>query len=132
MKKTYWYCLFLYFFTTLDIIWPKFCPMTTPNLIFFAGFQSSLLWNSINIKNFNWNPVILTNFLLKPLKITNFWPNLCKNGVPMGHPQNTFFFSEITKPDPKLSKPFCFNKRVPYVLLTELWMFFYTAFLYFL
>ena len=35
----------------------------------------------------------------------------------MGDAQNkkTFFFSEIIKPDPKLSKPFYFNK-IPYVL----------------
>ena len=49
--------------------------------------------------------------MLKPLKITIFWPNLCKNGVPMGHTQNKkqfFFFSEMIKPDPKLSKPFYF------------------------
>ena len=66
--------------------------------------------------------------LLKPLKITIFRPNLCKTGVPMGHAQNKkqFFFSEIIKPDPKLSKPFYFNK-MPYVL-AELWMFFYKCF----
>ena len=29
--------------------------------------------------------------------------------------QKHFFFSEIIKPDPKLSKPFYFNK-IPYVL----------------
>ena len=63
--------------------------------------------------------------LLKPLKITIFRPNLCKTGVLMGHAQNKkqFFFSEIIKPDPKLSKPFYFNK-ISYVL-AALWMFFY-------
>ena len=34
----------------------------------------------------------------------------------MGHTQNKkIFFSEIIKPDPKLSKPFYFNK-IPYIL----------------
>ena len=51
--------VFFIFFTTLDIIWPKSCPKTTPNLIFFAGFQWSMLGNSINFKNFDWNPVVL-------------------------------------------------------------------------
>ena len=27
------------FFITLDLIWPKFCPKTTPTLIFLAVFQ---------------------------------------------------------------------------------------------
>ena len=45
----------------------------------------------------------LTGFQLKnlpqPLRITIFWPNLCKNGVPMGHAQSKkHFFAEITKP----------------------------------
>ena len=63
--------------------------------------------------------------MLKPLKITIFWPNLYKNGVPMGHTQNKkrFFFAEITKPDHKLSKTFYFIK-ISYVL-AELWIFFY-------
>ena len=29
---------FFTFFTTSGLIWPKFCPKTTPNLIFFAWF----------------------------------------------------------------------------------------------
>ena len=75
-----------------------------------------MLGNSNNIKNFNWNPVALEKKLLKSLKISIFWPNLCKNGVPMGHTQKKKqFFSEITEPDPKLSKPFYFNKT-SYVL----------------
>ena len=56
-------------------------------------------------------------FLLKPQKITIFWPNFVQNWGPHGpHPkQKTIFFSEIIKPDPKLSKPFYFNK-MSYVL----------------
>ena len=54
-----------------------------------------------------------------PLKITIFWANLCKTGVPAHGPhpkqKTIIFFSEIIKPDPKLSKPFYFNK-IPYVL----------------
>ena len=30
---------FFTFFTTLGLIWPKFCPKTTPTLIFLPGFQ---------------------------------------------------------------------------------------------
>ena len=50
--------------------------------------------------------------LLKLLKSTVFPPNLSKNGVPMGHSEKKtqFFFSEITKTYPKLSKNFYFNK----------------------
>ena len=84
-----------------------------------------MLGNSIDFKNFNWNLVVLKKILLKPLKITIFRPNLCKNGVLMGHAQKKkqFFSSEITKPDPKLSKKFYFSKT-SYVL-AELWMFLY-------
>ena len=35
------------FFITLDIIWPRFCPKITPNLIFFAGFQWSMLGQNL-------------------------------------------------------------------------------------
>ena len=54
------------------------------------------------------------------MKITIFWPKLRKNGVPVGHAQKKkhFFFWEITKADPKLSKPFYF-KKISYVLSYE-------------
>ena len=68
----------LLFFTTLDLIWPKFCPKTTPILGILAGFQWNVLGDSININNFNCNPVILKIFLLKPLKIAIFGDNLRK------------------------------------------------------
>ena len=45
----------LFFFTTLYLIWPKFCPKTTPTLNFFAGLQWKILGDSININNFDWN-----------------------------------------------------------------------------
>ena len=66
-------CLFT-FFATLDIIWPKFCPKTTSNLIFFAGFQWSMLGNRINIKKFNWNPLVLKKiFSLTCAKLGPSW-----------------------------------------------------------
>ena len=84
---------FFTFFTTLDIIRPKFYPKTKPDLIFFAGFQWSMSGNLVNTKNFNWNLVGSSEKkLLKPLKCTIFWPNLCKNGFSMGHAQNKKLF----------------------------------------
>ena len=56
---------FVTFFITLDLIQTKFCPKTTPDLIFFA------------------------KTLLKPLTITTSRGNLCKNGVPI-KPQPQF------------------------------------------
>ena len=50
---------FFTYFTTLHLA--KFCPKTTPILIFFAGFQWNMLEDSISINNFNWNPVVLKN-----------------------------------------------------------------------
>ena len=114
---------FFTFFTTLKLIWPKFCPKTTPTLIFFLvsneicyGIQLiliTLLESSSSEK-----------YLLRPLKITIFWPNLCKDRVPMGHTINRkHFFVKIIKPDHKLSKIFYFIK-ISYVLAELLIMFF--------
>ena len=47
-KKTIDNARFFTFFTTLDLIWPKFFPKTT-----------TILEDSININNFNWNPAVL-------------------------------------------------------------------------
>ena len=82
---------FFTFFTTLDIIWPKFCPKTTPNLILFASFQWSMLGNSIDIKKFNWNPVLLAVVLKK---FCYFLVQLVQNWGPHGlrPKQKTFFF----------------------------------------
>ena len=118
---------FFTFFTILGLIWPKFRPKTTLTLIYFAFFQWNMLRDSTDINNFNLNSSEI--FLLKPLKITIFWPNFCKNGVPMGHAQNNFFFlSEITKPAHNLSKTFYFIKIY---VLAELWMFFYFVWCFF-
>ena len=108
----------LLFFTTLDLIWPKFCPKTTPILFFLLLLL--LLGDLININNFNYNPVILKIFLLKPLKIAIFGPNLCiKRGQYRPHSKQTeTFFAEMTKAYHKLSKTFYFIK-ISYVL-TEL------------
>ena len=123
-KKTIDNTHFFTFFTTLHIIWPKFCPKITPTLIFFCWFQMKCQGMQLMLIT-NWNPIVLKKKLLKPLKITNFQPNLCKNGVPMGHAQKTKsnFFAEVTKPDHTLSKTFYFIK-ISYVL-AKLCMFFY-------
>ena len=62
------------FFTTLGLIWPKFCPKTTPALIFFCWFLMKyangiqlMLITLIGIQKF-WKK------LLKSPKITIFWP----------------------------------------------------------
>ena len=47
--------------------WAKFCPKTTPTLIFIAGFQWNMSGDSININNFNWNPVVKKKKTLLPL-----------------------------------------------------------------
>ena len=75
-----------------------------------------MLGNSIKIKKFDWNPVVLKNFA-KTSKNYYFSAQLVQNWGPHGPrpKQKTIFFSEIIKPDPKLSKPFYFNK-IPYVL----------------
>ena len=67
-----------------------------------------MLGDPSNIKNFNWN-------LLKPLKITIFGPTFAKMRCPWVTTKTKHIFLEIKKPDPKLSKPFYFNK-VSYVL----------------
>ena len=72
-----------------------------------------MLGDAININHFNCNPVAVVlkkKKLAKPLNITIFRPNLCKKGVTMGHIQNKkyiyIFFTEITRPNHKLSKTF--------------------------
>ena len=61
-QKTIMIMMVSLLFSQQDQFWPKICPKTTPTLIFFAGFQSSMLGNSINVKNFNWNPVVPKEF----------------------------------------------------------------------
>ena len=125
---------------------------------FFANFQWNMLGDLIDIKNFivlylylscsflwmgfnclkatatSWRQFTSPSsekILRQPPKITIFQPNLCKKGVPKAHPKNKkqFFFSEITKPDYKLSRSFYFNK-ISYVL-AESWMFFYFVWCFF-
>ena len=69
--------------------------------------------------------------MLKPVKVTIFQSNLCKNGVPMSHAWNNFFFfAETTKPDHKLSKTFYFDK-ISKFFDCELWMLFYFVWCFF-
>ena len=71
--------------------------------------------NPINIKNFNWNPVVLKN-LAKTSKNYHFLAPIVQKGDPYGpYLKQKTVFSEITKPDHKLSKRFYFNK-ISYVL----------------
>ena len=68
--------------------------------------------------------------MVKPLKVIIFGPNLHKKRVTMGTILKTRnnFFTEITKPDHKLSKTFYFIKVY---VLAELWMFFYLVWYFF-
>ena len=122
MKKTKWYCLFLYFFTILDIIWPKFCPKTTPDWIFFlvcneVCWEIQLIIKTLIEIQYFWK------ILAKTSKNYYFLFQLAQKWGPHGpYPkQKTFFFFfffwERTKADPKLSKPFYFNK-ISYVWLS--------------
>ena len=125
-KKTIDNGCFFFFFTTLDLIWLKFCPKTTPTLDFSADFQWNMLKDSININNCNWNQVVSEKKCAKCKTSRNyhFWGNFHNNGVPMGHAQNkNNFFSEITKPDQKLSETFYLTKISCF--LAELLMSFY-------
>ena len=97
---------FFTFFTTLDVIWPKLCPKTTPSLVFFAGFQWNMLVDSININNFNWNPLVPKKFA-KSSKNYHFLAQLVQKWSLRGpQPQQNIFFCRNNKPDSKLSKTF--------------------------
>ena len=127
MKKTIDNACFFTFLATLDLTWLKFCPKTTPILDFSADFQWNMLKDSININNCNWNQVVSDKKCAKckTSKNYHFWGNFHNNGVPMGHAQNknTICFSEITKPDQKLSETFYLTKIS--CVLAELLMSFY-------
>ena len=88
-----------------------------------------MLGNSINIKNFIIGIQYLWKKFAKTSKNYYFSTQLVQKWGPYRpHPkQKTIIFSEITKPDSKLSKPFYFNKT-SYVL-AELWMFFYIVYI---
>ena len=111
MKKTIGNAYFFTFFTTLGLICPKFCLKTTPTLIFFASF---LVNYSVVLKKF-----------AKTSKNYHFLAQLVQKWGPMGSTQNRkhFFFSEIMKPDHKLSSTFYFI--IISSVLAELLMFFY-------
>ena len=69
--------------------------------------------------------------LLKPLKVTIFWPNLCKNGVTMGHTQikKQIFFSEIIRPDLSFQNLFILTKYHMFWLSYECFSILCNAFL---
>ena len=116
-------CFFTFFYNIGHNL-AQILPQNHTRFDFFPGFQWSMLANSINIKNFNWSPVLLKNFC-KNLKILLFLAQVVQKWGPHGRrpPKKTILFSEIIKPDLKLSKPFYFIKR-SYVL-AGLWVFFY-------
>ena len=91
MKKAYWYCQIFCFFTTLNLIWPKFCPKTTPTFFLFSNFQWNMLGDSININNLCCTVQYFWKKLVKPLKISVLGPN---------------FLVEIRKADHQLSETF--------------------------
>ena len=100
MKKTIDNACFFTFFTTLDLIWPKFCHKDTPIFIFFAAFHLNMSRDSINICNFNWNPVFPKK-IAKTTENYQFWSNLYKNGVSMGYTRNkNQFFCRNNKTRP--------------------------------
>ena len=98
MKKPNDITCFFTFFTILDIIWPKFCPKTTPNLTFLlVSNEVPMLGNSINIKNFHWNPVVLKK-IAKISKNYYFLAQLVQKWGPHRprQKQKKIFFLEIT------------------------------------
>ena len=118
MKKPLLKCQFPCIFTTLDLIWLKFCPKDQSHFAFFVYFQWNMFGNSININNLCCNLVVL--------KI-NWWnlffePNFHK--INRGHyrarPQwKTIFWAEMTKADHQLSETFYFNKMTIFWLSYE-------------
>ena len=87
----------LNFFTTLDLIWPKFYPQR-PHLLYFslADFHWNMLGYSINTVL---QYISSEKKFVKYLKNCFFGTSLYNKGVIMGHTQNKkqFFFTEITK-----------------------------------
>ena len=116
MNKTIDNACFFTFFTTLDLIWLKFCPKTTPTLDFSADFQWNMLKDSININNCNWNQVVSENkrAKCKTSKNYHFWGNFHNNGIPMGHAQNksTIFFFRNNKTRSKAFRIFLFDQNI--------------------
>ena len=117
MKKTSLKCQFLcFFFTTLNLIWPKFCPKTTITLLFLADFQWIMIRDSMNINNLLQSSSSEKK-LVRPLK---------KLASPK---MKNIFFAEITEADHQLSETFHFVK-ISYVL-TELLILFYLSDVFF-
>ena len=88
------------------------------------GGAIALLYPPIVIDDSSWKNAAESFTVALTLTVGGYESAIVPNGVPMDYAQskNQFFFSEITKRDPKLSKAFYFN-TIPYVL-AGLWMFF--------
>ena len=107
----------LYFFHNIwpkfpfDLIWPKFCPRTSPTLIFFAGFQWNMLGDLININNFNWNPIVLKN-VAKTSKKLHFFGSTCvrKWGPCRPHPKQIIFLQKWQNQIISFQKPFILSE----------------------
>ena len=74
---------FFTFFTTLHIIWPKFCPKITPTLIFFCWFQMKCQGMQLMLIT-NWNPIVLKKKIAKTLKNYQFLAQLVQKWGPHG------------------------------------------------
>ena len=90
MKKTLLNCQLVCFFTTLDLIWPKFCHKDLTHFHFFSDFQWNMSGDSININNLCCNPAVLKK--KKLLKIAFLGPISTKKGHYGPHPKWKIIF----------------------------------------
>ena len=73
--------------------WTQFGPNFVPRLhLFFCWFPMKMLWDLVNINNFDCSTVVVKKKLVQPLKITISGSNLYKKGVAMDHAQNKNYF----------------------------------------
>ena len=129
MKKTNYITCFFTFFTALNIIWPKFYPKTTPNLIFLLAFNEVCWGIQLILKTLIGIQQFRKNFA-KTSKNYYFSAQLVQKWGPHGPcPKKKFFFSEIEKPDPKLPKPFILSKYRMFWLSYECFSILCNAFL---
>ena len=120
--KKHWNSSFFVFFTTLDLLWPKFCPKDHSHFSFFwlisngicSGIQLILI-TCVAIQQF-WKKVGKTSSKLV------FWTQFAQRRGHYGPCSRwkKFFLAEIPKEDHQLSKSFYFIKIY---VLTELWIY---------
>ena len=91
-----------FFFTTLDLIWPKFCPEDHTHFTFFGWFPMNMLGDSINMNNLCCNG----KKLVKPLKF--FLDQFAQKRSHYGpRPKwKTISLAEIAKADHQLSETY--------------------------